>query len=137
MAHGGGAKERSESGSAVLKNHHRHTQNHTVNEGTWSTARQGPMVPHDQVYGDAPQRIRLRSVFGLVLGHLCSFWPETSGFVISVMTYLRGNARWNHRWVSGWRRWAVDRGRVDRWSGGATVAVVTCNSSKEQCKQSV
>jgi len=91
MAHGGGAKERSESGSAVLENHHRHTQNHTVNEGTWSTARQGPMVPHDQVYGDQPQRIRLRSVFGLVLVDLCSFWPETSRFGISVMRTWKGN----------------------------------------------
>ena len=134
---GGGGMERSGSGSAVSENHHRLTENHAVNEGTWSTTSHGPQLPHGQVPGDERRRIPLRSVFGLVLGHLCPFWPETSGIVISVSPYPRGNGRWNHRWRSGWHRWAVGRGRGDRRSGVPTVGVVTADSSMEQWKQSL
>ena len=105
----GGGTERSGIGSAVQGEHHRRTQNHAVSEGIWSASFYGPQVPHAQVPGDERRRIPLRSVFGLVLGHLCSFWPETSGFVITAMPYPRGECMCDHRWGSVGVEWSLGR----------------------------
>ena len=132
---GRGETER-QNGSAGQDPQHTDMGKHAVSEETWSRTSQGAPFLCPRSPGRVRRRYPPLSVFRLVLGHFCSFWPESSGIVISVLPYLRGNARWNHRWVSGWPRWAVGRGCSERWAGGATVAVVTADSSKEQCKQS-
>lgn len=136
VACNGGGWVKREGGSAAREEQCTITGKRVVSKGRWSTASQSAPFPRAVSLRRALALGAAPSVFRLVLGHLCSFWPETSRIVISVMPYLRGNARWNHRWGSGWPRWAVGRGCSDRWAGGATVGVVTCDSSKEQCKQS-
>ena len=87
--HGGGRQERGD-GTAAREAQHTVKGKRAVSKVSWSTTSQGVPFPRQTSLQRAPLRLQPPSVCRLVLGHLCSFRPQTSRIVISVMPYLRG-----------------------------------------------
>jgi hypothetical protein len=128
----GEGRMKREGGSAAREEQCTITGKRAVSKGIWSTASQSAPFPRAVSLCRALALGAAPSVFPLVLVHLCSFWPETSRIVISVMPDLRGKRRGRHPWGSGSVDWSLQRGCNEGWPGVRRQRSAVCNSHKQQ-----
>lgn len=110
VACNGGGRVKREDGSTAQEEQCTITGKRVVSKGIWSTTSQSDPFPRTVSLRRDLERHAPLSVFRLVLGHLCTIWPQTSRIVISVMPYLRGNTCGGRLQGSGAVDWWLGKG---------------------------